>query len=71
MTLNQKITTAKALRNSFNQTQSELIKSSYMGDEYLLKQIRAAQDEYRLFHQLVDEIKDLNEEEYEKHILGV
>lgn len=71
MTLNQKITTAKALRNSFNQAQSELIKSSYMGDEYLLEKIRAAQDEYRLFHQLVDEIKDLNQEEYEKHILGV
>jgi hypothetical protein len=71
MTLNQKVTTAKALRKSFNQTQSELITSSYMGDEYLLKQLKTAQDEYNLFNQLVDEIKEENKEEYEKQILGV
>ena len=63
MTLTQKITAAKALRKSFNQAQSDLISNSYNSDEYLLKKIRAAQDEYSLFSQLVDEIKEEDQEE--------
>ena len=69
-TIQQKITVAKALRSSFNEAQSDVLKSAYMNDEYLIKQIRKAQEEYKIFKELVEEIKEENEEEYRKHIIG-
>lgn len=68
--IQQKITVAKALRSSFNEAQSDVLKSTFMNDEYLIKQIRKAQEEYKIFKELVEEIKEENEEEYRKHIIG-
>ena len=68
--IQQKITVAKALRSSFNEAQSDVLESAYMNDEYLIKQIRKAQEEYKIFKELVEEIKEENEEEYRKHIIG-
>ena len=67
----QKIVVAKALRTSFNQIQRDVLKSTYMNDDYLIENIRRAQEENKLFQKLVAEIKEESLEDYEKHILGV
>ena len=70
-TLAQKITVAKALRTSFNHIQEDVLKSTYMSDEYLLRNIKRAQEENTLFRKLVKEIREESEEDYKKHILGI
>jgi hypothetical protein len=70
-TLEQKIVIAKSLRKSFNDAQQETLKSGYMSNEWLLKRMREAQEEHRLFRDIVEDIQEENEEEYRKQILGV
>ena len=67
----QKTIAAKALRKSFNDAQSDLLRESYMSDEYLIERLREAQQQYKCFRLLVDEIKEEDEEVYKKEILGV
>ena len=68
---NRTVTIAKALRSSFNNIQSEILKSSHLDDSSLIDMVRRAQDEHRLFHEFVDEIKAADEEVYKKEILGL
>jgi hypothetical protein len=70
-TLEQKIMIAKALRKSFNGAQQDILKSTYMSNDWLLKRMREAQEEHRLFRKLADEIKEENEGEYRKQIVGI
>tara|TARA_R110002110_G_scaffold123361_1_gene300095 strand:- start:264 stop:482 length:219 start_codon:yes stop_codon:yes gene_type:complete len=70
-TLEQKIMIAKVLRKSFNDAQQETLKSGYMSNEWLLKRMREAQEEHRLFRDIVEEIQEENEDEYRKQILGI
>ena len=69
-TLEQKIMIAKALRKSFNDAQQDILKSTYMSNDWLLKRMREAQEEHRLFRKLADEIKEENEDEYRKQLVG-
>ncbi len=62
--------TIKALRSSFNKIKDDLMKESYMSDDYLIQQVRRLQDEYKLFGKLVDSLKERDEEMYKKEILG-
>ena len=71
MSIQTKVITAKALRTAFNNTQSELLKQSYMDDEHLTKQVREMQEQYKVFKALVEEIKAEDEDVYEKQILGI
>ena len=66
---NKKVTIAKALRSSFNNIQREILKSSYLDDSSLLEMVRRAQDEHRLFKELVEEIESEDEEVYRKEFL--
>jgi hypothetical protein len=70
-TLEQKIMIAKALRKSFNDAQQDILKSSYMSNDWLLKRMREAQEEHRLFRDIVEDIQEENEDEYKKQILGI
>ena len=70
-TLEQNIMIAKALRKSFNDAQQDILKSTYMSNDWLLKKMREAQEEHRLFRKLADEIKEENEDEYRKQIVGI
>ena len=69
-TIKQKIIAAKALRSSFNATQRDLMQRSYSSDESLLRDLREAQEQYKCFRLLVDEIKEENEDLYMKEIVG-
>jgi bifunctional DNA-binding transcriptional regulator/antitoxin component of YhaV-PrlF toxin-antitoxin module len=70
-TLEHKIMIAKALRKSFNDAQQDILKSTYMSNDWLLKRLREAQEEHRLFRKLADEIKEENEDEYLKQLVGI
>lgn len=70
-TLEQKIMIAKALRKSFNDAQQDILKSTYMSNDWLLKRMREAQEEHRLFRDIVEDIQEENEDEYKKQILGI
>ena len=70
-TLEQKIMIAKALRKSFNDAQQDILKSAYMSNDWLLKRMREAQEEHRLFRDIVEDIQEENEDEYKKQILGI
>jgi len=70
-TLEQKIMIAKALRKSFNDAQQDILKSTYMSNDWLLKRMREAQEEHRLFRDIVEDIQEENEDEYRKQIVGI
>ena len=70
-TIKQKIIAAKALRSSFNAAQRDLVQRSYSSDESLLRDLREAQEQYKCFRLLVDEIKEENEDLYMKEIVGL
>lgn len=65
-----KLTIAKALRTSFNAKQKELLDSTYMGDDYCLNRVREMQDEYREFKVLTADMRENDEESYNK-LLGL
>ena len=66
----EQVTIAKALRSSFNNIQSDILKSSYLDNSSLIEMVRRAQEEHRLFNQIVNEIKEADLETYEEEILG-
>ena len=70
-TLEQKIMIAKALRKSFNDAQQDILKSTQMSNDWLLKRMREAQEEHSLFRKLADEVREENEDEYRKQIVGI
>jgi len=65
-----KLIVAKALRTSFNSKKSELLKASYMSDEYCIKMVREMQEEHKEFETLVDDIKKNDRASYDK-LLGL
>jgi ribosome recycling factor len=70
-TLEQKIIAAKAIRRSFNEAQRSLLKDSFMSDDYLIERLREAQDQYKCFRMLVDEIKEEDEDAYNRELVGI
>ncbi len=62
---------AKALRAAYSNTQSNLLKETYMGDEYLAKKVREMQDQYKVFKDLCKKIETEDRASYEEHILGI
>ena len=71
MNIETKIMIAKALRRSFNATQSDLLKDTFWADDKICKMVRDMQAEYKQFDILTKEIKAENEELYENEILGM
>lgn len=71
MNIDTKVLIAKALRKSFQATQSELLKCSYYDNERLAEMVRTIQEEYKQFNKIVEEIKESDRELYEKEILGL
>lgn len=65
-----KLIVAKALRTSFNSKKNELIKASYMDDEYCIKMVREMQAEHKEFEIIVADIKENDRKAYEK-LLGL
>lgn len=70
MNIQTKVITAKALRSSFCSTQSALLKDTFWDDAKLAEMVRNMQEEYKIFEQLVKEIKEEDHSVYEKQILG-
>ena len=57
MDFQKRVVVAKALRKSFNQTQRDLMKETFWGDEELVKMVREAQEQFTMFHELMDELR--------------
>jgi hypothetical protein len=66
----EKIRIAKALRASFCAIQRDMLKTSYMSDEYLIGKVRQMQADYQIFSRLTDEIEKSDPDLYEKEIIG-
>ena len=62
--------TAKALRTSFNTLKNDVMKESYMDDEFLIEKVRRMQSEYKLFTKLADTLKENDFELYKKELLS-
>ena len=60
--------TAKALRTSFNTLSTEIMNSSYMDDKWVIAKVRRMQTEHKLFHKLVETLRENDYELYEKEI---
>lgn len=59
----------KALRTSFNKIKHDIISDSVMSDEYIIKQVRQAQAERKLFESLVNTLKDNGYDLYREELL--
>ena len=70
-TLEQKIIAAKAIRRSFNDAQRSLLKDSFMDDDYLIERLREAQEQYKCFRMLVDEIREEDVDAYNRELVGI
>jgi hypothetical protein len=57
---------AKALRTSFNTLSTEIMKFSYMDDDFVIGRVRRIQTEYKLFHKLLETLKDSDRALYDK-----
>jgi len=68
---NENIRIAKALRTSFCAIQRDILKATCMSDEYLVEQIRKAQEDHKIFDRITNEIKRSDINLYEKEILGL
>ncbi len=62
--------TAKALRTSFNKLKDDVIKETYMDDEFLIEKVRRMQSEYKLFKKLADTLEENDFELYKKELLS-
>ena len=71
LSISEKVIVAKALRTSFCAIQGDMLKTSYMSDKYLVEQIKKAQEDYKIFDLLTNEIKLSDVNLYEKEILGL
>ena len=69
--LDTQIMLARALRNSFCDTQSQLLKGAWMSDEMIVENVREMQEQYAAFDKLTSSIKLLNEDAYNSSILGM
>ena len=61
---------AKALRTSFNTLKDDIMKESYMDDEFLIEKVRRMQSEYKLFKKLADRLEENDFELYKKELLS-
>jgi len=57
---------AKALRTSFNTLRDDLLKEYYMDDDFVIARVRRIQTEHRLFHKLLETLKDSDRALYDK-----
>jgi hypothetical protein len=69
--IDEQVAIAKALRNSFCETQRTLLKGSYMSDEAVIDNVREMQEQYKIFERYCEEIKLIDEKLYDKEILGL
>lgn len=65
-----KLIIAKSLRANFHNIQKELLEADYMGDEYLIKHMRQAQEAYKEFKLIINDLRDNDPDSYEK-LLGL
>ena len=70
LNVDDKIRIAKALRASFCAIQRDMLKTSYMPDEFIVEEIRKAQADYQIFSRLTDEIEKSDPDLYDKEIVG-
>jgi ribosomal protein L17 len=62
--------TAKALRTSFNTLSTEIMNGSCMDDKWVIAKVRRMQTEHKLFHKLVENLRESDYELYEKELLS-
>jgi hypothetical protein len=58
------------LRSSFNQTQSDLLDKWYLADVDIIRHVREAQEQHKIFRSLMEEIKEQDNKLYRKEFLG-
>jgi len=64
MDFQTRVIMAKALRKAFCQVQRDLVKETYWGDETLVAMVREAQEQYKLFREITDELRKEDEEAF-------
>ena len=64
MDFQKRVVMAKALRKAFSQAQRDLVKETYWSDETLVEMVREAQEHYKMFNELMDELRKEDEEAF-------
>lgn len=65
-----KLIIARSLRANFHAIQDKILETDYMGDEWLIKRVREAQEAYKEFKKVAEDLRDNDPEAYEK-LLGL
>ena len=65
MDFQKRVVMAKALRKAFNQAQQDLIKETFWGDENIVEMVREAQEQYKMFDELMNELRREDLEAYQ------
>ena len=64
MDFQKRVVIAKALRKAFCQAQRDLVKETYWGDEALVDMVREAQEQFKMFNELTDELRKEDKEAF-------
>ena len=66
----EKLSMAEALSSKFSRELQDLVRLDLHDDEYLLKNLREAQKNYRFHRLLLDEVKETDQSAYDKWLKG-
>jgi hypothetical protein len=66
----EKLSMAEALSSKFSRELQDLVRLDLHDDEYLLKNLREAQKDYRFHRLLLDEVKETDQSAYDKWLKG-
>jgi len=66
----EKLSMAESLSSKFSRELQELVRLDLHDDEYLLKNLREAQKDYRFHRLLLDEVKETDQTVYNKWLKG-
>ena len=66
----EKLSMVEALSSKFNRELRDLVRLDLHDDEYLLKNLREAQKDYRFHRLLLDEVKETDQSAYDKWLKG-